>query len=124
MSIMDPPKFLAGFNLPDLKLPAGKRDVTNVPAQALVLLNDPFVHAMAAHWSARILREPHATPEERLRSLFRTAFGREPDPAELARWNNALRELAGESEDVMTSPDLWTEVAHTLFNSKEFIYYR
>jgi hypothetical protein len=124
MSIMDPPKFLTGFNLPDLKLPAGKRDVTNVPAQALVLLNDPFVHAMAAHWSARILREPHVTPEERLRSLFRTAFGRDPDPEELARWNTTLRELAGKPEDVMTSPDLWTEVAHTLFNSKEFIYYR
>ena len=31
MSIMDPPKFLVGFNLPDLKLPTGRRDVTNVP---------------------------------------------------------------------------------------------
>lgn len=124
MSIMDPPKFLVGFNLPDLKLPAGKRDVTNVPAQALMLLNDPFVHAMAAHWSGRILTEPHSNPEDRLRSLFRTAFGREPDPAELARWNDAIRELAGESADAMTSPGLWTEVVHTLLNSKEFIYYR
>jgi hypothetical protein len=49
MSIMDPPKFLTGFNLPDLKLPTGKRDVTNVPSQALILLNDPFVNAMAKH---------------------------------------------------------------------------
>ena len=47
MSIMEPPKFLVGFNLPDLRLPTGRRDTTNVPAQALILLNDPFVNAMA-----------------------------------------------------------------------------
>jgi len=55
MSIMEPPKFLVGFNLPDLKLPTGRRDVTNVPAQALIMLNDPFVAAMAGHWGERLV---------------------------------------------------------------------
>ena len=55
MSIMDPPKFLTGFNLPDLKLPTGKRDVTNVPTQALILLNDPFVNAMAKAWAEKLI---------------------------------------------------------------------
>jgi hypothetical protein len=45
---------LTGFNLPDLKLPTGRRDVTNVPSQALILLNDPFVNAMAKHWARRV----------------------------------------------------------------------
>jgi hypothetical protein len=42
MSIMQPPEFLVGFNLPDLKIPSGRRDQTNVPAQSLILLNHPL----------------------------------------------------------------------------------
>ena len=60
MSIMEPPKFLVGFNLPDLRLPTGRRDATNVPAQALILLNDPFVNAMARQWGQRLVKKPHA----------------------------------------------------------------
>src|SRR5690606_5172013 len=52
VSIMDRSKFLQSFNAPDPKLPTGRRDETNVPAQALVMLNDPLVLAMAEHWSS------------------------------------------------------------------------
>ena len=121
MSIMDPPKFLVGFNLPDLKLPTGRRDVTNVPAQALVLLNDPFVRAMAERWGAR-LTNAEGGNEEKLRAMFRRAFGREASDDEVARWLEAAREFAG--GDVMMSEKAWTEVAHALFNTKEFIHYR
>ena len=42
MSIMEPPRFLVAFNLPDLKQSIGRRDQTNVPGQLLVMLNDPW----------------------------------------------------------------------------------
>ncbi|MBL8851165.1 MAG: PSD1 domain-containing protein [Planctomycetaceae bacterium] len=123
MSIMDPPKFLVGFNLPDLKLPAGKRDVTNVPAQALILLNDPFVLQSARTWADQLLQDGSTTPEERIRSMFVKALGRVPDDVELDRWQAAVSELAV-SGDVISDRTAWTELAHAMFNTKEFVYYK
>ncbi len=54
LTIMEPPRFLATFNQPPPKIPTGRRDVTSVPAQALALLNDPFVIGQARFWGERI----------------------------------------------------------------------
>jgi hypothetical protein len=124
MSIMDPPKFLVGFNLPDLKLPTGRRDVTNVPAQALVLLNDPFVRAMAEQWARQLVREPHSAIDPRIEAMFRKAYGRLPDPSERIRWRDWIHGISGPGGDVMRSEKAWTEAAHALFNTKEFIHHR
>ncbi|MFO1095365.1 MAG: DUF1549 and DUF1553 domain-containing protein [Planctomycetaceae bacterium] len=123
MSIMDPPKFLVGFNLPDLKLPAGKRDVTNVPAQALILLNDAFVVQSAQTWADHLLQDGSATPADRIRGMFVRALGRAPDNAEVARWTAAVTELS-HSGDILLDRNAWTELAHAMFNTKEFVYYR
>ena len=61
MSIMAPPKVLTTFDLPDLRLPSGKRNVTNVPSQSLMMLNDPLVSTLAKHWATQLLKEPNAT---------------------------------------------------------------
>lgn len=125
MSIMAPPVFLAGFNLPDLKLPSGRRDVTNVPGQALTLLNDPFVAAMAGHWASQLVPKQHATPEERIRVMFTQAFGREPLPDEQQRWTAALRALASPSSGgIMQDESAWAQLAHAIFNTSEFLFYR
>lgn len=118
MSIMAPPKFLTGFNLPDLKLPTGRRDATNVPSQALILLNDPFVSAMARHWAGQLTQDPSTLPEQRIHRMFNQAFSREPDDEEVARWQAALQSFGG---DV---PAAWESLAHAFFNAKEFIHYR
>lgn len=125
MAIMAPPVFLAGFNLPDLKLPTGKRDVTNVPAQALVMLNDPLVRAMAKHWAAQLIKTPNASPEERVRAMFVRAFGREPQEGELKRWTAAWHDFAASTGgELMNDEAAWAQLAHALFNTKEFIYFR
>jgi hypothetical protein len=125
MSIMEPPRFLVGFNLPDLKLPTGKRDVTNVPAQSLIMLNDPLVHALAAHWAERLVTMPHASVEARIDTMFLRAFARRPDPAESRRWTAALHDFANANgPDVMTDKTAWKRLAHAFFNAKEFLYYR
>ena len=118
MSIMDPPKLLTGFNLPDLKLPAGRRDATNVPAQALILLNDPFVTAMAEHWALQVMQDKASSADKRLRCMFTRAFSRQPSKAEAIRWLAALQSFGGDT------PAAWESLAHTFFNAKEFIYFR
>lgn len=125
MSIMDPPKFLVAFNLPDLRLATGRRDATNVPAQALILLNDPFVHAMARHWGRRLVKEPHATPDERVRAMFVSAFARTPTGAEVKRWTTAARDFATPgAADLMKDEGAWSQLAHAVFSTKECLYYR
>lgn len=123
MAIMDPPKFLVCFNLPDLKLPTGRRDVTNVPAQALALLNDPLVTELADRWAHRVLHDGCQTPEERVQQMFLRALGRLPVRHELHRWTGAVRSFSS-SEDLMSDSRAWAELAHAFFNVKEFLYYR
>src|SRR5262249_20060755 len=50
-NLMEAPRFLSAFNFPGGKVTQGRRDVTNVPAQALALLNDPFVLQQAGVWA-------------------------------------------------------------------------
>lgn len=136
MSIMDPPKFLVGFNLPDLKLPTGRRDITNAPAQALIMLNDPLVVQMASHWADQLLRDECDSVQQRITRMFVTALARPPSTAELQRWSVALSAFASDipSDDqtqrlaseaaLMSDQAAWAELAHAMFNSQEFIYYR
>lgn len=125
MSIMDPPKFLAGFNLPELKLPTGRRDVTNVPSQALIMLNDPFVNAMAKHWTGELMKTPDPDAGVRVRRMFVRSLGREPNRMELNRWTAALKGFASApGADLMKDNHAWECLAHAFFNTKEFIYYR
>lgn len=124
MSVMQPPEFLVGFNLPDLKLPTGRRDVTNVPAQALILMNNEFVTEMSRHWADHLLQDSASNPGERISSMFLAALGRRPTPNEQERWLAALREFSMSQEQLLMDRDAWSTLAHALFNTKEFLYYR
>lgn len=107
---MQGPKFLEIFDFPPPLQARGNRDVTNVPTQALAMLNDPFVLAMARNWARDL---PEGTVEERLRGMFLKALLRPPSEEELARYKSLAATLG---------PDPWPTLAHTLFNSKEFLY--
>ncbi len=128
VTIMEPPKFLATFNQPPPKLPLGRRDVTNVPAQALALLNDPFVLEQAKLWGERIAGGAIGSVPTRLSSMFQSALGREPSSEEIAAWQSLVTDLAQEQhiapEAILSSAALWADVAHTFFNTKEFLYLR
>ncbi len=126
MTLMEPPRFLALFNQPIPKLTAGRRDTTNVPDQALALLNDPLVIALARSWSARVLSDEAKLPDERARGMFVAALGRpatSDETARLARLVERSAALRGVPADgLMQSQPVWQDVAHAIFNLKEFIY--
>ncbi|MDF1659496.1 MAG: DUF1553 domain-containing protein, partial [Verrucomicrobiales bacterium] len=71
---------LTTFDFPVPASTVGKRDATNVPAQSLTLLNDPFVSARAAAMSdrAREALGAEADEEAMMNRLFLTALNREP----------------------------------------------
>ncbi len=126
MTLMEPPKFLALFNQPIPKLTVGRRDATNVPDQALALLNDPFVIAMAKQWSERVLQDRATSPEQRVQQMFTAAFARPPQPDETTRLVKLAKrsaELRGaDVSALLNCQPVWQDVAHAIFNLKEFIY--
>ena len=104
----------------------GRRDTTNVPNQALAMLNDPFVMEMAATWSGEVIASEDETVATRVSGMFRTAFARPPSPEETARFVDfatQCAELRGVQADaLLSSQPVWQDVAHAIFNLKEFIY--
>lgn len=119
--------FLEVFDAPKPSTTRGRRDVTNVPAQALTMLNDPFVIDQSAKWAASLVNDG-ATREPRIRRMFVLALGREPDASELQASLDYLTELAGEqgvaAADVAGSVAVWQDFAQSLFCLKEFLYVR
>ena len=89
----------------------GRRDVSNVPTQALTLLNDPFVAGQAKAWAARI-RATNLSPAGRADRMVVEAFGRTPSSAE----RQSALALVGDGGTG------WDDLALTLFNAKEFIH--
>jgi len=127
MTLMEPPRFLAVFNQPIPKQTVGRRDVTNVPDQALALLNDPFVIEIARFWGERLVGDDARDEQERIERMLLTALGRpatEPEVANLVRFVRRSAELRGSRADVLKEPLVWQDAAHAIFNLKEFIYVR
>ncbi len=125
LTLMEPPKFMALFNQPIPKLTTGRRDVTTVPDQALALLNDPFVTAIAKHWGQAMVRRTDLDPKARIEWMLTAGLSRKPNPEEvdrlmaLAQHSAAIRKVA-----VAESQLVWQDVAHAIFNLKEFIHVR
>ena len=108
--------FLAAFDQPTPASTVGRRQVSNVPAQGLTLLNDPFAHLMADEWGKRLAKQPGSS-DETARRMWLAAFGRPPTDAEAQECRGFV---AGREAD----PSAWAELAHALFNVKEFVFIR
>jgi hypothetical protein len=125
-TLMEGPKFLQVFNFPGGKVCQGRRDVTNVPAQALALLNDPFVLQQAEVWAGRLVARADPSVAARVEHMFQVALGRPPEADERERFTKVVGELAAlhgvPAEGVLRSRALWQDVAHAMFNLQEFVY--
>ena len=107
---LDP--FLKTFNYPIPTSTVGVRDSTNVPAQALTLMNGNTARGAAQRWSARVRRDPALTTDEaRIDALFMQAYSRRATPEEIAA---CMGYLTGKAED--DSADLVAE--HAALNAE------
>jgi len=112
-----PSAFFQAFDTPTPFSTMGKRTVSNVPAQALAMMNGAFVREMAKRWADRELTAPDAGRVDR---LYVTAFGRPPTGKERAA-ALAFVSSAGAPDE---RRDAWTDLCHVLFNVKEFVFVR
>ncbi len=121
------PMFVA-FDTPTPFSSMGSRNVSNVPAQALILMNDPLVTELASSWARRACNTiPIAegqSPDARVNWMYLTAFAREASPLELKATCNFLEKHASLNALTIRDVALWEDLAHALVNKKEFIFQR
>jgi hypothetical protein len=95
---------MEAFDAPDPGIRTPDRRATITPQQALVLLNDPFVHRQAAAFAGRVGGD--------LRLAWRLALGREATAAEVERAEAVARDHGMKT------------VCWALFNASEFVHVR
>ncbi len=118
----DPDPFLAAFDAPLPFSCQGNRDVTNVPAQSLIMINGPLTAVAAEGLAQRCLSNLQArTVRQRIELMWCIALGRSPDSHELEA---AVRLLSASDEPNGPTEAAWVELAHSILNLKEFIYVR
>ena len=115
-----PPMMLA-FDFPSPFSTMGRRTVSNVPAQALILMNDPFVVEQAKRWATRVL-DGKGSVEECVERMYQTALCRAATPAEMTAMTEfieAQAKIYGAKADDLR---VWTDAAHVMFNMKAFVF--
>jgi hypothetical protein len=109
---------LTAFDYPPPATTVGRRNVSNVPAQALILLNDPFVIEEARDWARQVTADSNVSMEDRLARVYETAYSRLPSSTEIAAAKAFLESRPGMPEQA------WSDLCHVLFNAKEFAFVR
>ncbi len=119
------PPMMLSFDMPIPFSTFGNRNATNVPAQSLNLLNDPFIQQQAALWAEALPIEPENVAEA-VKLIYQTAFSRTPTAKEIEDAQEFMRqqaELYGiDAAEALSSSEVWTDYCHSIFNLKEFIY--
>jgi hypothetical protein len=105
----------------------GSRGSTNVPTQALFMLNSNLVLRSSRHLAERLLTDPALKDDDaRLRRTYLLTYGRPARADEVARdktflaeWKQSLTD--GRPDEAKTS-DAWSALCQTLFAAAEFRY--
>ena len=104
----------------------GKRNVTNVPAQSLFIMNDPFVSQQAEVLARKVATLSGLSDEERIQWIYQRAFTRKANANEVGQALSFLKQQAEvhkvKPKDVSTPVLVWKDYCHTIFNMKEFVY--
>ena len=112
---------LMAFDKPTPFSTIGKRVVSNSPAQPLIMLNNPFVHAQASIWADALLNSGTSATGELVNLAYQLAFGRDPEPWEAEAAVGFIEAQKKEGgNDSLKQP--LTDLCHTLFNVKEFVF--
>lgn len=119
------PAALAVFDFPAPEMLVGNRPVTTVPAQALFMMNSPFVITQAQATAERILKAVDKTDQEKISQLYLACMGRKANGSEQAEALKYIQSLmSSKSKENSNKADVqlqaWTSYCQILFASTEF----
>ncbi|MEM1297517.1 MAG: DUF1553 domain-containing protein, partial [Verrucomicrobiota bacterium] len=110
------------FDMPGPFGPKGRRSNSNVPAQALAMMNDPFVVQQSQKWAEAVLASSTQDIDGKIEMMYEQALGTPPTSStkQLFRafLDNQIQEHQGNAAKA------WGDLAHALFNTKDFIFLR
>ena len=110
---------LLAFDIPTPFTTMGRRNVSNVPAQALILMNDPFVHRAGRDSGPTCLAAHHApTPSSASPHVPRRLRAAPADANGRGLPSSTTSNVPTNRDD----PSAWADLAHVLINIKEFIF--
>ena len=119
---------MLAFDTPQPITTIGRRNQSNVPAQSLILLNDPFVIQQCEQWARQAIAKTPEDTQLRIEQMIQQAFSRKPTPDELSLAQQFLEShgqtLSIAPQQVASSVELWRDLAHVLVNAKPFIFVR
>ncbi|MBB73352.1 MAG: hypothetical protein CMJ75_02430 [Planctomycetaceae bacterium] len=120
-----PPMMLA-FDTPFPATCVGRRNVSNVPSQALILMNDPFIIQQMNKWAQKIVARKNESVEQRIERMYLRALGRPVTTELLTDLGDFLtlqrNEYQIDESQLLTDVRLWADLGHVLINTKPFIY--
>lgn len=120
------PAALTVFDFPAPEMLVGNRPVTTVPAQALFMMNSPFVIEQAQATAKRLLSDAMQKDQEKIVELYLACLGREPDASEQAEALEYIRSMQDlKSSDASSDASearvqAWASYCQILFASTEF----
>jgi hypothetical protein len=114
------PSLLRVFDFADPDFVTGQRSETNVPAQALWMLNGEFVVAQSSRVVDRALKVELSTVGERVEQLYRLTLGRPPTPQEAMIAQKYVDEKGLESLTDDKAKVVWKDLVHAIFASSSF----
>ncbi len=117
------PDVLELFDFAEPSFVTGARENTNVPTQALYLMNSPFVQERAAALAKRVRTEAGADPIAEVRLVFRLCFSRLPDSDEHARALKFLGSRVGPTDkanDADENTEALVDFCHAILATAEF----
>jgi hypothetical protein len=112
--------FMLAFDMPSPFGPNGRRSQSNVPAQSLTLMNDPFVIQQAGIWAERIVALQGLTDQQRIALMVEESLGIVPTAAQ----TEALESFLARQAEIYGAMDqrVWSDLGHALVNMKAFYF--
>lgn len=86
-----PPPQMTIFDAPTREACIARRERTNTPLQALVLMNEQQYFKAARHFAIQLLSETDMTRQERIHSAYESITASLPDDFEFAILNDGLK---------------------------------
>ena len=111
--------FMLAFDQPAPFGTKGKRSVSNVPAQSLALMNDPFVIGQCKMMGKNIFQAKKPKTES-VGNLFEMITGKPPSQKAQEKLL-AFLEIQSKAHGNLTE-QVWADLAHVLINSKGFLF--
>ena len=123
---------LALYDFPGSSVPTGRRSVTTVPTQALMMMNSAFVFRQAETIAKRHLQAaPNAGAQDIISQLYESIFSRPPSADEtrnglafIAAFSNQPPASASTAAQTDSVAAAWAAYCQVLLMSNDFVYLR